>query len=386
MRVSPRFGIGLLLSVATAVSSLCFAQAESKAPEVSPQDVSKFVGWFEFFQNRNKQKYAVTGENHIDEATYVRVGGIDQWLTIRGQDRNNPVLLILHGGPGDVTSPWGYAYFHDWEKYFTVVQWDQRGAGRTLEKAGESIESTMTIDRMIQDGIEISEYLRRHLNKERIVLVGHSWGSLLGLLMAKAKPELFYAFVGTGQVPSSAMEANVVAHRLALQWARAAKNPEALADLNRIGPPPYKDGTDGWGVLYKWRNACEGPNREVFLASTLYYALAQPGYTLRNFNSSQEGQIVSGNKLFDQITNLDHKRLEGTFNLPIVVIQGENDCTTPAELAHKYLDSISAPRKDFVDIPGEGHFAAFIKSDEFLKDLVARVRPLAGKAPGPSSR
>jgi pimeloyl-ACP methyl ester carboxylesterase len=379
MRVSPRFGMGLLLSVAAAVSSLCVAQAESKPPEVSPQDASKFVGWFEFFQNRNKQKYAVTGTNRIDEATYVKAGGIEQWLTIRGQDRNNPVLLILHGGPGDVTSPWGYAYFHDWEKYFTVVQWDQRGAGRTLEKAGESIESTLTIDRMVQDGIEISEYLRQHLNQEKIVLVGHSWGSLLGLLMAKAKPELFYAFVGTGQVPSSAMEANVVAHRLALQWARAAKNPEALADLNRIGPPPYKDGTDGWGVLYKWRSACEGPDRDVFLASTLYYALAQPGYTLRDFNYSQEGQIGSGNKLFDQITNLDHKRLEGTFNLPIVVIQGENDCTTPAELAHKYLDSISAPRKDFVVIPGEGHFAAFIKSDEFLKDLVARVRPLAAK-------
>jgi pimeloyl-ACP methyl ester carboxylesterase len=379
MRLSPRFGIGLLLSLAAAaVSSLCFAQAETKPPEtVSAQDLDKFVGWFDFYQKRSARRYAVTGANPVDESAYVKIGGIEQWLTIRGQDRNNPVLLILHGGPGDVTSPWGYVYFHDWEKYFTVVQWDQRGAGRTLEKTGESTESTMTIDRMMQDGIEVSEYLRQHLNKEKIVLVGHSWGSLLGLLIAKAKPELFYAFVGTGQVPSSSMEANVVAHRLALQWARAAKNPEALADLNRIGPPPYKDGTDGWGVLYKWRNACEGPGRDVFLASTLYYALSKPGYTLSDFNFSQDGQLVSGNTLFDQITNLDHKKLQGHFNIPIFVIQGANDCTTPAELAHKYLDSISAPLKAFVVIPGEGHFAAFIKSDEFLKDLIARVLPLA---------
>jgi pimeloyl-ACP methyl ester carboxylesterase len=376
---------GLWMAAGLTSSALCFAAGEAKPQTaVSPEELNKFTGWLDFYQKRSARKYAVTGANPVDESAYVKIGGIDQWLTIRGQDRNNPVLLILHGGPGDVTSPWGYVYFHDWEKYFTVVQWDQRGAGRTLEKTGESIESTMTIDRMIQDGIEVSEYLRQHLNKEKIALVGHSWGSLLGLLIAKAKPELFYAFVGTGQVPSSSTEANIVAHRLALQWAHSAKNADAVQDLNRIGPPPYKDGTDGWGVLYKWRNACEGPGRDVFLASTLYYALSKPGYTLRDFNYSQDGQVVSGNKLFDQITNLDHKRLKGTFNIPIVVIQGENDCTTPAELAHKYLDSISAPRKDFVVIPGEGHFAAFIKSDEFLRDLVERVRPLAGKAPGPS--
>jgi pimeloyl-ACP methyl ester carboxylesterase len=372
--------VALWAIVAAGVSSVCTAEPESK-PEatMSPQDLNKFVGWFEFFQKRNAQKYAVTGVNHVDESTYVNIGGIDQWVTIRGQDRNNPVLLILHGGPGDVTNPWGYAYFYEWEKYFTVVQWDQRGAGRTLEKSGESIAQTMTIDRMVQDGIDVSEYLRKHLNQEKIVVVGHSWGSVLGLLMAKARPDLFYAFVGTGQVPSSSKEANFVAYGLALQWAQSAKNVEALADLKRIGPPPYENGTGGWGLLYKWRNACEGPGRDLFLASTLYYALAQPGYTLRDFNYSQDSQLVSEKALFDQQTNLDPTRLEGHFDVPLFVIQGEHDCTTPAKLAKKYLDSISAPRKDFVVIPGEGHFAAFIKSEEFLKDLIARVRPLALK-------
>jgi pimeloyl-ACP methyl ester carboxylesterase len=383
MRLSSRIRIaGLWMAASVGFSALCFAGGETKPQTTeSPDDLKKFVGLFDYFQKRAAQKYAVTGANHVDESAYVKIGDIDQWVTIRGQDRNNPVLLILHGGPGDVTSPWGYVYFHDWEKYFTVVQWDQRGAGKTLEKSGESIASTMTIDRMVQDGIEVSAYLRQHLNKEKIVLVGHSWGSLLGLLMAKAKPEFFSAFVGTGQVPSSSTEANVVAHRLALQWAHSVKNIDATADLNRIGPPPYKDGTDGWGVLYKWRNACEGPGRDVFLASTLYYALSKPGYTLRDFNYSQDGQLVSGNTLFDQITDLDHTKLEGQFNIPIFVIQGENDCTTPAELAHKYLDSISAPHKEFVVIPGEGHFAGFIKSDEFLKDLIAQVLLLAKQKP-----
>ena len=379
MRFSWSMAISILwMTAAITLSALYFAAGEAKAQiAVSPEELNKFTGWFDFFQKRSATKYAVEGANHIDESMYVKIGDIDQWVTIRGQDRNNPVLLILHGGPGDVTSPWGYVYFHDWEKYFTVVQWDQRGAGRTLEKSGESIAPTMTIDRMVQDGIEVSAYLRQHLNQDKIVLVGHSWGSLLGLLMAKAKPDFFSAFVGTGQVPSSSTEANIVAHRLALRWAHSAKNADAAADLNRIGLPPYKDGTDGWGVLYKWRNACEGPGRDVFLASTFFYALSQPGYTLGDFNFSQDGQLVSGNRHFDQITNLDHKRLEGHFSIPIFVFQGAHDCTTPAELAHKYLDSISAPRKDFIVIPGAGHFAAFIKSDEFLKELVVRVRPLA---------
>ncbi len=130
---------------------------------------------------------------------FVEIGGIEQWITIRGEDRNNPVLLFLHGGPGDATNPWGYAAFRSWLKYFTVVQWDQRGSGRTFGRNGEASASTINPDRMIQDGIELSELLKKRLHKDKIVLVGHSWGSVLGFFMVKSRPDLFYAFV-TGQV------------------------------------------------------------------------------------------------------------------------------------------------------------------------------------------
>ncbi len=129
------------------------------------------------------------------------------------------------------------------------------------------------------------------------------------------------------------------------------------------------------------RNACEGPDRAIFLASTLYLALAEPGHpigdAIRTYNYAQDGQIVGERALFDQITTLDPQRLQGTFNVPVFVIQGAQDCTTPTDLAKQWVASISAPRKEFLTIPGEGHFAAFIKSDEFLKDLIERVRPLA---------
>lgn len=124
----------------------------------------------------------------VNEEMFVRIGGIDQWITIKGDDRNNPVVLYLHGGPGDAASPFADAMFGGWEKDFTIVQWDQRGAGRTYGKSGPSIEPTMTIERMAQDGIEVAEFLAGHLRKKKIIIVGGSWGSILGIYMAHSLP------------------------------------------------------------------------------------------------------------------------------------------------------------------------------------------------------
>ena len=147
-----------------------------------------------FIRDRNAEAYAITSPDGIDEAKYVEIGGIEQWITLRGEDRNHPVLLFLHGGPGDATNPWGYAGFRSWLKHFTVVQWDQRGAGRTLERNGSSLAPTITIERMAQDGIELAELLRKSLAKEKIVLVGHSWSSILGVFVVKAR-NVFEHFV-----------------------------------------------------------------------------------------------------------------------------------------------------------------------------------------------
>ena len=338
-------------------------------------DYQKFKNWQAFLSDRSAQTYAVTGSNHINESAYVKIGGIEQWITIRGQDRNNPVLLFLHGGPGDVTNPWSYPYFFNWLNYFTVVQWDQRGSGRTLSKTGNSIGPTMTIERMTQDGIELSEYLRQHLRKNKIILIGHSWGSVFGVLMAKARPDLFYALVGTGQVVDS-KQGDVVAYKLALQTASAAGDPDGIAALKAIGTPPYADGK-GWQLFYKWRRACEGAETDRFLGGLMGLALQSPGYSIRDINAWLDGQVLGAQQLFGQGAQLDPKRLAGDFAVPVFVFQGEHDCSSPTALARSYVDSIRAPRKKFVAISGAGHFAVFMKSDEFLKELTARVRPLA---------
>jgi pimeloyl-ACP methyl ester carboxylesterase len=335
-------------------------------------DAQKLEAAWAFLRARNARDYAVATPNGIDEARYVEVGGIQQWITIRGEDRSNPVVLFLHGGPGDATNPWGYAGFRSWLKRFTVVQWDQRGAGRTFGKNPDAPSQAITVARMTQDGVELAELLRKQLGKDKVILVGHSWGSILGVHMAKVRPDLFYAFVGTGQVADPATSYSVAYGEL-VKKAEALKDERAIRELRDAGPPPYSDGR-GYGVQRKWSNFFEGA--DAFLASMVGFALAAPGYTLRDVNDWFEGQNVSAERLVPQTSALDARTLAGDFAVPVFVIQGAEDFTTPTSLARAFVDSIRAPAKGFDQIEGGGHFAVFMKSGAFLDHLVSRVRPL----------
>jgi len=149
------------------------------------------------------EKYDLHNQNAIEEGSYVSIGGIDQWIQIRGEDRANPVLLFIHGGPGGSALHRGTAW-RSWEKYFTVVQWDQRGTGRTYRKNGEAEAPEMEIARMAQDGLEVSAYLCTHLNKKKIILFGGSWGSILSIHMLRKRDDLFSAYVGPFNSSSAA--------------------------------------------------------------------------------------------------------------------------------------------------------------------------------------
>lgn len=347
--------------------------AQSAAPTGAPAmaDVDKLLRVLSFVRDRNARDYAIATPDGIDEGRYVEIGGIEQWITIRGEHRANPVVLFLHGGPGDATNPYGYAVFRPWLSSFTVVQWDQRGAGRTLGKNGPSIGPTITVDRLTQDGVELAELLRRTLQKDKIVLVGHSWGSILGVLMAKARPDLFSAFVGTGQVGDSTKN-YAVAYDALLAKARRDGDATAIRDLERVGPPPYADG-QGYQVQRKWSNFFEGA--DLFIASMLGLALDAPAYTMRDVNDSLDGQILSADRLVPQTRTIDAKALGGTFALPVFVIQGAEDFTTPTSLAKSFVDSVHAPRTAFVTIPDAGHFAVFMHREAFVRELEKLLPP-----------
>ncbi len=338
-------------------------------------DAQKLEAAWVLLRARNARDYAISTPNGIDEARFVEVGGIQQWITIRGEDRNNPVLLFLHGGPGDATNLWSYAGFRLWLRHFTVVQWDQRGAGRTFGKNPDMPAQAITIARMTQDGIELADMLRKQLRKDKVIVVGHSWGSILGVHMVKARPDLFYAFVGTGQVADPA-RSYTVAYRELLKKAETLRDERAIRELREVGPPPYPDGR-GYGVQRKWSNLFEGA--DAFIYSMVGLALAAPGYALRDVNDWFEGQSLSADRLVPETSALDAQAIAGDFAVPVFVFQGSEDFTTPTSLARSFVDSIRAPRKAFVPIEGGGHFAVFMKSSAFVDQLVSRVRPLAAR-------
>jgi pimeloyl-ACP methyl ester carboxylesterase len=364
-------------SVALVACGLALALASpartQERPPSNGDELRKLDTAFEFFRERNARDYVISTPNGIDEAKYLKVGGIEQWVTIRGEDRANPVVLVLHGGPGDATNPYGYAVFRPWLKTYTVVQWDQRGSGRTLGRNGPTSAAALTIDRLVQDGVELAETLRTSLRKDKIILVGHSWGSVLGVLMAKAKPELFQAFIGTGQVGAHLTTTRRVAFDALVAQARAVGDARALRELEEIGPPPYKDWR-GYQVLRRWSNLFEGA--DAFIASMLGFALSAPGYTIRDVNDWFDGQNLSGERLVTQQNALAPEALTGRFAIPVFVIQGADDFTTPTSVAKAFVDGVEAPHKAFVAIKG-GHFALFMNSSEFLKELSGFVAATA---------
>ncbi|HEX8817803.1 MAG TPA: alpha/beta hydrolase [Terriglobales bacterium] len=348
---------------ALALSSPAHTQEQPTPPH---SDLQKLGEIFDFVRKRNAADYAIATPNGIDQAQYLKIGGIEQWVTVRGENRDNPVVLVLHGGPGDCTNPWGYAGFRTWVKNYTIVQWDQRGAGRTLGRNGASSAEMVTIDRLVQDGIELADALRGSMRKEKekVILFGHSWGSVLGLLMAKKKPELFQAYVGTGQVglPAGAYD---VAFDALLAKAQASGDSRAIRELHEIGPPPYKDG-HGYQVQRRWSNLFEGA--DFFIQSTVGFGLTAPGYTLADVSDWFEGQGLSADRLIPEERALAPAALTGRFSTPVFVIQGAEDFTTPTSVARALVDSVEAPRKAFVTISG-GHFAAFMNSAEFIKEM-----------------
>ncbi len=319
----------------------------------------------------------IEGPRGISEAGYVRIGGIDQWVQIRGDDRDNPVLLWLNGGPGFTTIEQAYL-FRAWERRYTVVMWDQRGEGKTFERSGTSVKDTMTLAQFTKDGIELAEYLAHRLQQRKIILLGHSFGSLLGVHIVHARPDLFCVYVGTGQLVNEQRTA-LASYPLLLERARVRGNRRAEQDLLAAGPPPYSEDVRQWIPLASWAEALDPAPREDEppSASRIWFKLRgllrlgeiAPGIT--------PAVQFSMSALWPDVVKDDLPSLGLRFDVPVVFIQGTEDITTVSALAREYFERIVAPSKRFVTLAGVGHLAIFTDRVTFLRALDEHVRPLA---------
>ncbi|MEW6731708.1 MAG: alpha/beta hydrolase [Acidobacteriota bacterium] len=307
----------------------------------------------------------------IQEARFIKLGGIDQWITIRGADRTNPVLLIVHGGPGDAQSslPSVYAVY---EKDFTIVQWDQRGAGKTYAK---NLNSPPEPERVELDGIELTQYLCKYLGKKKILLLGHSWGTHLAIEMVQRRPELFAAYIGTGQVGS--WRASVQAQfDFMLTNARAANDRKRVEQLEAIGTPDPNNATQYFS-WWSMRNPYMTQADVKWFQDLIQLIKSNPDFTEEDLKTFGAGMVYSGRTILNSMLTTEFPTTARVLKVPFFVIQGKEDMATPTSVAVEYFNVVKAPKKKLIIIDQAGHFALVTHREEFLAALVKDVRPLA---------
>jgi proline iminopeptidase len=350
--------------------------------------VGVFLAYRAYRQHENAVAMAIHAPRGIDEARYVSLGGTEQYVTIRGTDRANPVLLYLMGGPGNTIIPRAYALYTPWEKYFTVVQWDQPGAGRTWTRDGARGSEKLSIQQVVNDGIELSELLRRYLGKRQIVLLGVSWGSLIGIEMVKERPELYSFYVGSGQFVSG-REGEERQYAALLAAIRAAKDSAGLVQLEQIGPDYYQDQgklARERQLLHTYLSAASSRSLVSDALRTMTFA---PGYSLwEQFVSFDDGTRFALEHLWPSVIATDLRTLGTDFEVPILFVQGADDWQTPTTLTNEYFATITAPSKAMVIVPNADHFLALTKPDTLLREILAHGARRMGSdtASGGSSR
>jgi pimeloyl-ACP methyl ester carboxylesterase len=260
-----------------------------------------------------------------------------------------------------------------------VVQWDQRGGGLTFA-AGARLTPEVPLKRMTDDGIEVAEYVRRALGVDHMILIGHSWGSVLGVHMVKARPDLFSAYVGTGQIMDVADEINM-AYENTLARARAAQSDNDVRALKAIGRPPYPSPQD-LSILLLTRNHYSNSSDASFMGlgaeSGIGYTMTSPDLSLSDAVASVRGMLLTAGTfdIYPPLARADLPALGCDFSIPFFIIEGDDDRFSYTEEADEYFKCINAPHKEFLLIPG-GHLAAMTNADAFRKALVQHVRPFA---------
>ena len=303
---------------------------------------------------------------------------------MRGQNVNNPILLFLHGGPGIAFIPLASTFQGPWEKYFTVVQWDQRGAGKTYASNDRELQRrTMKVPQMEQDTLDLVNYLRNRFKRDKIFVVGHSWGSILGLWLAHEHPELIYAYVGTGQVVDIEQNGTLLYHD-ALQQARNRGNKEAIKELESITPyPPPRADLRKLLIANKWAGELLGPPPSaagVNVKSMMLAVVSAPEYSLVDDYGFFRAQMFSAEILLPEMMNLDLTKLGLDFHAPIFFFEGRHDAYCRPSLIWDYSQAITAPQKGFIWFENSGHFP-FLEQ-KFTDELVQQVLPLANDPPG----
>lgn len=313
----------------------------------------------------------------VQELIQVNLGGVDQWVSIRGADARNPILLYIHGGPGRPMMPAAWTFQRPWEDYFTVVQWDQRGAGKSQGgDAAAAVRETLSFDRITADAVELMAYLRQRFGAERIFVLGHSWGGAVALNAALRRPEWVHAYIGLSPLLSSPANERA-SYRLALAEARRRADAEALAELEALAPYPGEptlariEQQRKWVVRYGGL-AAHRDNASSFFGATIL----APEYDAEDMAAINDGSFGSVERLLPELSVIDLTTVRRV-DFPVIMLLGRHDMTTPPEVAVDWLARLEAPAEHVVWFERSAHLAPLEEPGRVLVSLVEVVRPYA---------
>jgi pimeloyl-ACP methyl ester carboxylesterase len=314
-------------------------------------------------------------QDSIAEIRYLPIGGVDQWVMIRGEHVANPPLVMLHGGPGLSDTPFFRRYNAALERHFTVVYWDQRGAGKS---AGSEIpRESMNVDRFVADLEQLVDHVRARLGAARVALFGHSWGSVLGCLYAADHPDRVSAYVGSGQIGDwAAGEAASYAYAVALAERRGKRR--ALAKLRSLGPPPHTA-----AQMFAERMLLTGLDGTALHAMTSLLGAIVRGreYSLVEIPGMFRAFRASLDAMWDEVRQIDLRERAPVLAVPVFFFLGRHDHWVPPETSLAYYDALVAPAKRLVWFERSGHEPFVDEAGRFDELMIELVRPVAIGAP-----
>ena len=302
----------------------------------------------------------------IAELITVPIGGHDQSVMIRGRDIENPLLLYLAGGPGG-TDLGAMRADVGLEQRFVVVTWDQRGAGKSYS-ALDPVD-TLTLEQVVADTVEVTNYLRDRFGQEKVYLVGNSWGTLLGAIAVQRHPDLFHAYVGTGQMVSP-RETDIMFYEDTLAWAQRTGNEALSATLIRNGPPPYDNLLDYEPALsheHAWN-----PYPELDTSKEMPFNLFVPENSLMDRINGLRGFLDTFSVLYPQLQGIDFRNDVPSIDVPMYMVIGEHEAAGRAVLANEWFEMLKAPSKERIVFGHSGHRPLFEEPAAFAA-LMTRV-------------
>jgi len=302
----------------------------------------------------------------------VNLNGSEQWISIRGRDMNQPVLLFLAGGPGGSQMVSERRALGELENHFVVVNWEQPGAGKSFDAVDRS---TLTPERYVDDGLALVKYLRERFGEDKVFLVGESWGSALGVWMVQRNPEYFHALINTGQMVAF-LDNDLICYDFVLDLAQKRGDLQKVEQLKKQGPPPYYGkGTamkEAAFLLETYNYMNEDP-RIADDGFNTFQDLAQPEYGLYDKVNWFRGALDTMDVVYPQLWNVDFRQQATQLEVPVYFLLGRYDVNAPPVLAEEYFTKLNAPHKELIWFEHSGHNPWVTEASRFADVVINKI-------------